>query len=164
MKCAEFRRLEHDWIDDCMSGEQARCLEQHAQTCKSCASRLGRLEALRRLLRASGSEPAPESAQLRALGAVLRAAAGEYAPLSPAEPPAIMTLAEVASFLRTSEGKVRTSLHEIPHFVVGGELRFRRESIERWIDREEQRTAAARLPGPLLALVSDKGAPWALTG
>ncbi len=165
MNCAEFERLKQDWIDGCVSEEQTRLLEQHAQTCRSCAASLKRLEGLRRLLRASGAEAAPESARLRSLGAVLRAASDESAVAVPlADPPAIMTLAEVAAFLRTSEAKIRSSLHEIPHFAVAGEVRFRRDSIERWIEREEQRTAAARLPGPVLALVPDKGAPWALTG
>jgi anti-sigma factor RsiW len=165
MNCDDFERLKHDWIDGCIAADEARLLKEHTRACPTCADSLNQLEALRRLLRASATENASESAKLRALGAVLRAAADESAMALPlADPRAIMTLAEVAALLRVSEAKVRALLHEIPHFIVAGELRFRRESIERWIDREEQRTAAARIPGPVLALVPDKGAPWALTG
>ncbi len=166
MDCHQFEKLKHDWIDGSVPEERGRMLEEHAAACKACAASLGTLQALRQLLGASAVEAVPDSARLRALGAILQAAAEAPGrtdvPLS--GPPQIMDLAEVAAFLRVSEAKVRRILPDLPHFAVAGELRFRRESVERWIEREEQRAAAARLAGPVLTLVSDKGAPWALTG
>jgi anti-sigma factor RsiW len=160
MNCAEFEKLKHDWIDGIAPEGQGRLLEEHAKGCARCAASLQELETLRGLLRASAVEALPEAAHLRALGALLKAATEQ------AEPAAseIMTLAEVAAFLRISEAKVRNMLDEVPHFSVAGEVRFRRQSIERWIERQEERAAAARVGGPLLTLVPKEGAPWALTG
>lgn len=166
MDCHQFEKLRHEWIDGNVSEEQGRMLEEHAAACKACATSLGKLQGLRHLLRASAAEAVPNSARLRALGAILQAAATAPGQVdAPASgPPRIMNLAEVSAFLRVSEAKVRRMLPDLPHFAVAGELRFRRESIERWVQREERRTAAAGLAGPVLTLVSDKGAPWALTG
>jgi len=166
MDCHQFDKLKHDWIDGSVSEERGRMLEEHATACEACGASLGGLQALRQLLRASAVEAAPDSARLRALGAILQAATAdpERTEVPVSGPPQIMNLAEVAAFLRVSEAKVRRILPDLPHFAVAGELRFRRESMERWVEREEQRAATARLGGPVLTLVSDKGAPWALTG
>ena len=118
---------------------------------------------LRRLLARSASEVLPPEARPR-LTAAIEAAAGEEAARVRSDPPAIMTPAEVAAYLRLREEELRRLLHQIPHFVVAGQVRFRRERLERWIELQEQRTAAAASGGPILALMPDEGPTWALVG
>lgn len=76
----------------------------------------------------------------------------------------IMTLTDVAAYLRVDVATVRRLLHEIPHFTVGGEVRFRRAALTRWVQAQEQQAAPSGIAGPALALVPDEGVPWALVG
>jgi len=47
---------------------------------------------------------------------------------------AVMTMKEVAAYLRVHRGTVQRMLnrHQIPAFRVGSDWRFNRESIDRW--------------------------------
>jgi excisionase family DNA binding protein len=45
----------------------------------------------------------------------------------------IMTVDELARYLRISADKVFEMIDQIPRFSVGYEIRFVRESIDRWI-------------------------------
>lgn len=138
-------------------------LREHARSCPACAERLEGHTSLRGALRLSAVEEPSVGARFRTLLALARAAA-ECEVTVRANPPAVMTLPEVALFLRVPEAQVRRMVHQLPHFVAGGELRFRRESLERWIEREERRQAASVFTSPGLALLPDEDAAWPLTG
>jgi excisionase family DNA binding protein len=51
----------------------------------------------------------------------------------------IMTLDEVASYLRVSRMFMYNSVRRrtIPFFKIGSRIRFRKDSIERWIHEKE---------------------------
>ena len=53
-------------------------------------------------------------------------------------PTDIMTIQEVAEYLKLNEKTAYrlASEGEIPGFKVGGSWRFKRQDIERWIDRK----------------------------
>lgn len=59
-------------------------------------------------------------------------------------PDEIMTLKEVARLLKVADKTVYTMAQnkELPAFKVGGQWRFRREDIDRWID--QQKTQASK--------------------
>jgi len=56
----------------------------------------------------------------------------------------ILTLKEVAQLLKVAEKTVYTMAQhkELPAFKVRGQWRFRREDIDRWIDKQTDRKAA----------------------
>lgn len=62
-------------------------------------------------------------------------------------PDDIMTLSEVATYLKVGESTVYRMAREggLPAFKVRGSWRFHRERIDRWIEAETERQAH---PGP----------------
>jgi anti-sigma factor RsiW len=162
MNCDDFRRLKHDYADAELDQAATEELLAHAAGCAECAEGLHVLERLRGLLRGSAVEEPTEAALRRALQAVAAAADVEAAWVR-SDPPAIMTLGELATYLRLSEREARRVAHQIPHFLVARHLRFRRQTVERWTEVQEQRAAAAAI-GPVLTLVPDEGPAWALVG
>jgi mycothiol system anti-sigma-R factor len=162
MNCEEGRNLIHGFADGELSETTQAALEEHVRSCAECAEELGALQRLRGLLQRSAEEAPSAELRARVQRAVLLTAAEAERACS--DPPAIMTPAEVASFLRVREDELSRVIHQIPHFTVAGQLRFRRERVERWIELQEQRTAAAAQRGPVLALVPGPSATWALAG
>ncbi len=71
----------------------------------------------------------------------IRAAIRGEAQVATAE---VFDLEGLAAFLRVEVEDVRRCLDEIPCFEVAGKLRFRRESVERWIDERERAYRASR--------------------
>lgn len=51
----------------------------------------------------------------------------------------IMTLDEVANYLRVDVDTVWNMMDELPHFQIGYELRFKKSSIDEWIHAKENR-------------------------
>jgi excisionase family DNA binding protein len=53
----------------------------------------------------------------------------------------VMTLEEVAAWLHAHPMTIYRLLreHKIPAFKIGGDWRFKREAIERWIKRQERK-------------------------
>jgi anti-sigma factor RsiW len=160
--CDDFRRLKHAHLDGELDEAATAQLRAHASRCAQCAEELRASERLRALLCRSAAEE-PTQATLGRVRAVLAAAAEAEAARTRSDPPAIMTLGEVATYLRVSATEARRLAHQIPHFLVAGRLRFRRQMVERWIETQEQRPAAAAV-GPVLRLAPDEGAAWALAG
>lgn len=54
-----------------------------------------------------------------------------------APPKPVMTLIEVADYLRTTQETVENNLDEIPCFEFGGKLLFRKEAVDEWIRERE---------------------------
>jgi len=161
VSCEEFDALMGTLVDG--EGSEAEAtLREHARSCGACAGKLDEFRRLRGLLRCSAVEEAPGRARLRALVAVAWAVAPQAG--SRANPPAILTPAEVADYLRVREEDVRRMVHRLPHFVVGGQIRFRRQSLESWIEREEQRQNASVFTTPTLALLEEDEPAWPLAG
>jgi excisionase family DNA binding protein len=58
----------------------------------------------------------------------------------------ILTIREVADLLKIGEKTAYTMAqrHQLPGFKVGGQWRFRRADIDKWIEARVQVTAPAR--------------------
>jgi hypothetical protein len=61
------------------------------------------------------------------------------------ELPEVLTVEEVARYLRVSVAELEPALAELPFFEFAGRLRMRRESLEAWIEEREQRARRERL-------------------
>ena len=161
MTCDEFQGAKHAYLDRELAEEAAKEVQAHAEACAACGRELRELERLRGWLAQSAGEGPREEASGRVRMA-LREAAEREAERVRAQPPAIMTLPEVAEYLRVGQTEARRIAYEIPHFQIAGLLRFRREMVERWIDGQERR--AARVGGPALTMMPEEGTVWALVG
>ena len=109
---------------------RSREIEAHLERCAGCRSKLDALgevdAALGSLRRAEPSARAVLEAR-RALSREVRGG-GE---------PAIMTLDEVADFLRITPDRLEEIASGLPAFELAGQLRVRRERLVEWIEQRE---------------------------
>lgn len=92
-------------------------------------------DALKPLTRAAFAFPLDDAAALRLQGAVNEALRADEAA---ATPRAVMTLAEVAAYLRVTPAVIEGLLGQLPCFELGGRLLFRREAVDEWIQHRER--------------------------
>jgi hypothetical protein len=120
-----------------LSENRRRELAAHLATCRVCQ---GRREAIRRADLALG-RLRPSRTPPGALLATRRALRRE---LGRVPAPEVMTLDEVAEFLRLAPEQLAELLLELPAFELGGQLRVRRSRLVAWIEtRERERARAA---------------------
>ena len=75
--------------------------------------------------------------------------------------PEIMTLAEVAAYLRLSPEEMGEIIEELPAFELAGQVRVRRAKLREWVEQRERQFASAAAMSwttRALALDSEKGA------
>jgi excisionase family DNA binding protein len=56
----------------------------------------------------------------------------------------ILTPEELAEYLKIPANSIYDMLNEIPHLVLAGRVRFRRSSIDKWLDSREKNSPAKR--------------------
>ena len=131
-------------------------IEAHLADCKECAAERDKLKAtIESTHRVEVLQPAqnwwetlqerlyvPDSDLVSAIHALREAIMrlesrvdGDGGRLAPVKE--IMTLEEVAAYLQIEPDVVWKLLNEIPHFEVGGELRFKKSSVDEWIRMKE---------------------------
>ena len=112
-------------------------IREHLTQCPECRQRLA---ALRRTDASLASLPrlqTPASLLLR----VTRALSDELRGRNVAE---IMTLDEVAAFLRVDVGDLDDVVSDLPAFELSGKIRVRREALLAWIGQREKLYARQR--------------------
>ena len=122
----ELSRFEAGEVDE----ERAARLEAHVAGCADCTRRV---DALRRLA-ADLRRLSPVAPPPHALGAVRRALAAEHG----ASPREVMTLEEVAAFLRVTPDRMAEYVDDLPAFELAGRVLIRREKLIEWIERRER--------------------------
>ena len=65
----------------------------------------------------------------------------ELAKVAQAPPKPVMTIEEVALYLRVTTDIIGESLGDIPCFGLGNKLLFRKDAVDEWIKRKEEHFA-----------------------
>lgn len=139
MKCSiAFEELSA-WLAGDLDASRQRHLSEHLDTCDRCRARLGQLH---RLDGGLGQLPRHEPSP----GALLALRRRLNGHLRPAALPEIMTLPEVAQYLRIGPEQLAEVADELPAFELAGQVRVRRESLEQWVQQREQNYTAGRGP------------------
>jgi anti-sigma factor RsiW len=128
--------------------ERAAEIGRHAAVCPVCRRRLealARSDAALRLL-----PPLAPSASI-----LLRARQALTRELRSAGLPEIMTLEEVAEFLRVPASGLGEVVSDLPAFDVGGRIRVRREALLNWIEARERSYAGARARSEVARMLAD---------
>jgi len=130
-----------------LNPEQARTIEEHMESCAACRCRLDALEAVDAAL--SGlprMEPSASAvlATRRALSQEVRGAAA----------PEVMTLDEVAEFLRISLDELEEVVLELPAFELAGQLRVRRSKLVEWVAARERAYARSTAASEVARILS----------
>ena len=119
-------------------------VRRHLDACDSCRASLAALE--RQL--AALSDPLPHGGERALAGALktlgLQSSSGRDVPSAATSIPMIstlsndiLTLSEVAAYLRVDLAQVQSLLPDLPHLNVGGAIRVRRSSLEAFLKRME---------------------------
>jgi hypothetical protein len=114
-----------------LDASQAERMAEHVRRCPVCQRRLRVLRDLDQHLAMLPREEAPASALLRvhrAVAAEVRGGGG----------PELMTLDEVAAFLRISLDELEEIVLDLPAFEVAGQLRVRRARLIEWVEARER--------------------------
>ena len=127
--------VRHEEIAELAAGEvradRARELGEHVGSCATCQQRLDALRIMDRGLAALPRlSPSPGGLyrMRRSLSDALR---------RPREPE-LLTLDEVAAFLRISLDELEEVVLELPAFEVAGQLRVRRAKLLEWVEARER--------------------------
>jgi len=131
-----------------LGAEQARDIEAHAAACGACRRRLSALASLDDALRAlPRHEPSP--------GAVLRTRRALSAEVRGRREPELMTLDEVAEFLRITLDDLEEIVLELPCFELAGQLRVRRSRLIEWVESRERAWSASSARSEVAHVLSD---------
>ncbi len=109
----------------------AEHLGEHVRTCPACRERLAAMDRVDRDLRLLPRPEPSAGAVLAARRAVARESRGTGGP-------EVMTLAEVAEFLRVPPDALADVVGELPAFEVGGQVRVRRARLVEWVAERER--------------------------
>ncbi len=125
--------------------ERVEALHEHVSACACCRARVHALReveaVLRRLTRA---EPSAR-AVLKTRRAVSRELEGEA--------PEIMTLDEVAEYLRVTRGDLEEA-RGLPAFEIAGELRVRRSRLVEWMEERERAYVRSNVESDLARILA----------
>lgn len=132
MDCERCRERLSEYEARELAPAENEAVRRHLDGCEACRRRR---EELARLMEAVDTLPEEEPAETVSF-AVRREVDRLLAP-GLAAAPEIMTLEEVARYLRVSVEAMEEELADLPAFEVAGELRFRKDRVAEWIRRRE---------------------------
>ena len=125
--------------------DRAAELQAHAAECDHCRERLGRIRSVDAgLLSLRREEPSAH--------AVLEARRALSRELGRSGPPEVMTLEEVAEFLRVDDlGEV---VEHLPAFEIAGQVRVRRAKLLEWIESRERAFARSSIESEVAGILA----------
>ena len=115
-----------------LAPERAAGVGAHLRQCEACRRRVAALRTVDASLITLTSQEPPDEVVLRTDQALLRERHIERAP-------EIMTLEEVAGFLRVPLADLEEVVAELPAFELAGRVRVRRAKLLEWIELRERR-------------------------
>jgi len=142
------------YADGDLPAGEAAAVEAHLAACGVCSRRHAALAQVDAML---ARMPKVEPSAL----ALLRARHALRAVIEPEPESEIMTLSEVADYLRLSRDELEDLTPALPVFVLGGQIRVRRAALMRWIEDREldhRRIVAASSAGRMRIIRFEKGA------
>ncbi|MDD2717139.1 MAG: zf-HC2 domain-containing protein [Candidatus Wallbacteria bacterium] len=115
------------------TGEEIREVEQHLSTCSECSGKISTIRATMKSIDRKDNLPVPEMLCDK-LAASFESREQNSAGSAPSE---ILTPVELAGFLRIPLDVIYELLPDIPYLTLAGQIRFRRSSVEKWLELRE---------------------------
>jgi excisionase family DNA binding protein len=163
VECEQIKNELVKFMDNEVSHEMREAVEAHLNSCADCSKELESMLEVRKLSRSwkdispsrdwgielkrklakSQSQPMTEMELLKSaiigLSRRVKELEESQAYLPPTLESEIMTIDELARYLRLSVEQIYDIIDQLPRFQIGYEYRFKRESIDQWIRSLEQR-------------------------
>jgi len=117
-----------DYLYQEMTADQAKGFLAHLDTCPECGGTLTELRMTMGMLDQLDDEDNEDHTQNPSIH--LRSDDAQ-------EPDSLMTPLELSAFLSIPEDAVYDLLSQLPHINLAGNIRFRRQSIEQWLQSRE---------------------------
>ena len=130
-----------------LGSEELRGMARHVASCESCGRRVEALRNVDAALRAVPRMEPPPSALLHTRRLLSQEVRG-------VEEPEVMTLDDVAEFLRISLDELEEVVLELPAFELAGQLRVRRSKLVEWIEARERSYARSRAQTEMARILS----------
>lgn len=142
MDCSTCEELLSRFEKGELDTEETKAVEGHLASCADCRHVLDEYRSLSNLS-ATDSGPLLEADRAqRALSAIL----DELAIHTTVDAlPEVMTIEEVAAFLRVEPDDLDVELDTLPAFEIGGRLRVRRSRLLEWIEERERKARSRRI-------------------
>ncbi len=119
------------YADDDLDAGRLEEIRHHVAQCPSCQQRLEALKQVDTMLAESAKAQPPAEAVLAARRAIAQALGRGHAN-------EMMTLEEVAEFLRLNPQQLGEIVEELPAFELAGQIRVRRERLMQWVQQRER--------------------------
>jgi hypothetical protein len=143
MKCGTAYKELAAYTRNELPAERQQELGRHVGECQTCRQRLAALRAVDGALRALPREEPPAETIL----AARRLLSAEIRPPPESE---VLTLDEVAAFLRIEPEELGPYVEQLPAFELGGRIRVRRSRLLEWIEQRERQFGSGGAAGPAL--------------
>lgn len=131
---------------------ESEAVRRHLESCEACRRQREGLARLMEAVDTLPEEEPPESVSF----AVRREVDRLLAP-GLASAPEIMTIEELARYLRVPVEALEEELTTLPAFEVAGELRFRKDRVAEWIRRREDDHVREMASAEIGAMRQEKG-------
>ena len=140
-ECTSYVDLLSPFERDELDGELHRRVHDHLATCPSCAEAVRQYRELSALVESARSAPVDDVPRslIRSLKKELQNSRSDEVDGSPPPLPEILTLDEVAAYLRIEIDDLEDEIATMPVFELGGRIRMRRSALLEWINDKEQR-------------------------
>lgn len=136
-ECTRFAELLSSFAAADLDEADREAVAAHVAACPDCAAAVRRYEALASLATAEAAAPPPPLPS--SLARTIRSRAPHTAPTAPVVEHDVMTLDEVAVYLRVPLQALEPELPTMPVFELGGRLLCRRVALLEWIEERERR-------------------------
>lgn len=123
--------------------DQMRAVEEHLAGCRECAETVEALKKTAAAMDGLGDEAVP-GLLAEKIAAGFETVSPDPAEAKKAGGTEIMTPAELAGYLKVSADTIYGLLSEIPYVTLAGRIRFRRSSIEKWLETREKNPVSRR--------------------
>ena len=133
MNCETCQELLSAFEANDLDAETASHVRGHLRACLACAGLLAAIGDLDVMTANLPDDALSRSLCLGILGEVDALLAPDLS-----EAPEIMTVEQLARFLRVPLARLEQELDRLPAFEVGGALRFRKEAVMEWIEERER--------------------------
>jgi hypothetical protein len=118
-------------LSEYQAGHKSDRLEKHITECEICRRRIATLTQMDQSLRTFDLQKLSDQAALQIRKTLSREIRGSACP-------EIMTLTDVANFLRLSPTQLEEIIDELPAFELAGQIRVRRTRLIDWIEQRER--------------------------
>lgn len=134
MKCAKYRQMLSEYQEGDLSKKEAVTAEKHLKTCKKCQKELESLREVSLLSKKLTRYEPGNKVVLEVKSFIY----GKAQPERRTQFGPVLNMNDLAEFLRVDKETIEQYLDELPCFELGGNVLFRKKSIEEWMEAREK--------------------------